>query len=250
MLLLHLVAVVGILGTAWLGWWQVGAWQDHRHDKADALANKAALPLDKVLGPDDAFPAEYVGQPVTLHGTWTAPTVYVEKGDGYWVVTPVSTGTGSAILVVRGSTTKPESPTLHGETGVTGWLQPGESSSAPDTDESDDVFPDLRIADVLERMDQDLYGGYVIAKEPHEPGLAPVTPDQLPRPSAFTSLRNLLYGIEWWVFGGFAVFLWWRWCRDEVDRVRSVSTAGELADTFETATASPPQEPPEVPSTA
>jgi len=38
----------------------------------------------------------------------------------------------------------------------------------------------------------------------------------------FTSVRNFLYALEWWVFGGFAVYLWWRWCRDEVARVTRV----------------------------
>ena len=27
-------------------------------------------------------------------------------------------------------------------------------------------------------------------------------------------MRNLLYALEWWVFGGFAVFIWWRYVRD------------------------------------
>jgi surfeit locus 1 family protein len=242
MLLLHLVAILGIIGTAWLGSWQVGAWQDHRHDKADALANKPAMALKDVLGPDDPFPSKYVGQPVTFNGTWVDTTVYVRDKtahgrDGYWVVTPVTTETGSAMLVVRGWSARPESPAVQGGTSITGWIQPGESSSTPDDDATDDVLPSLRIADVLERMNQDLYGGYVIAKEPPEAGLTPVTPDQLPKPSAFTSIRNLLYGIEWWVFGGFAVFLWWRWSRDEVDRVRSVTAGLDAAE-------------PEVPSSA
>jgi hypothetical protein len=47
-----------------------------------------------------------------------------------------------------------------------------------------------------------------------------VTPASLPKASTFTGLRNLLYAVEWWVFGGFAVFLWWRWCRDELERQR------------------------------
>ena len=29
---------------------------------------------------------------------------------------------------------------------------------------------------------------------------------------------NLLYALEWWVFGGFAVYVWSRWCRDELVR--------------------------------
>ena len=89
----------------------------------------------------------------------------------------------------------------------------------------------MRIADAMQHVDQDLYGGYVIARSDSrdgqvEPGLAAVTPAALPKPDAFTALRNLLYAIEWWVFGGFAVFIWWRWCRDELERV----TAAEVVE--------------------
>jgi surfeit locus 1 family protein len=51
-----------------------------------------------------------------------------------------------------------------------------------------------------------------------------VNPPALPKPSVFTALRNLLYAGEWWVFGGFAVYLWSRWCRDEVTRVTGVAS--------------------------
>ena len=40
------------------------------------------------------------------------------------------------------------------------------------------------------------------------------------------SLRNLLYALEWWVFAGFAVYVWWRWCRDELSgRVTGVPSS-------------------------
>lgn len=197
MLLLHVVAIVGITGATWLGFWQVGAWQDHRDDKADALVNAPAIPLDQALGPDETFPSKYVGQPVRVEGTWLHGQT--RQVDG-WAVTPVATASGSAVLVVRG---KGDAPAPRGPVSLTGWLQPSGA---------------VRVVDFLQTMDQDLYGGYVIAKEPLEAGLTPVTPDQLPKASAFTSLRNLLYGLEWWVFGAFAVFLWWRWCKDEIAR--------------------------------
>ena len=200
MLLLHAVAIVAVTGATWLGFWQVGAWQENRHDKADALVHAPAIPLDEALGPDDTFPSKYVGQPVRIEGTWLPDQT--RQVDG-WAVTPVATASGSAVLVVRG---QGEAPAPQGAASLTGWLQPSGA---------------VRVVDFLQTMDQDLYGGYVIAKEPLESGLTPVTPDQLPKPGAFTSLRNLLYGLEWWVFGGFAGFLWWRWCRDEVDRVAS-----------------------------
>jgi hypothetical protein len=105
---------------------------------------------------------------------------------------------------------------------VTGWLQPGEQG-APDTDPRDDVLPALQIGDLAQRVDEDLYSAYVILAAPvaARGHLVAVTPASLPKAPTFTALRNLLYGIEWWVFGGFAVFLWWRWCRDAVEQERA-----------------------------
>jgi hypothetical protein len=140
------------------------------------------------------------------------------------------------MLVVRGWAPSvadvPPAPT--GTVDVTGWLQPGEGSGLTDPDPTDDVLPEMRIADAIQHVDQDLYGGYVIASgvvstsstsretgsTGREAGLRPVTPASLPEADTFTALRNLLYAFEWWVFGGFAVYIWWRWCRDELERQR------------------------------
>jgi surfeit locus 1 family protein len=131
-----------------------------------------------------------------------------------------------AMLVVRGwaASVRAAPPPPTGSVRVTGWLQPGEGSGNPDPKPGDDVFPDLQVTDALQRVDQDLYGGYVIARttSPTSEGLAAVTPGALPNASAFTSVRNLLYAVEWWFFGGFAVYVWGRWCRDEVTRVTGV----------------------------
>ncbi len=45
-----------------------------------------------------------------------------------------------------------------------------------------------------------------------------MTPDSVPKVSGSTSLRNLLYAFQWWVFGGFAVYIWFRWCRDTIEQ--------------------------------
>ena len=248
MLLLHLVAVVGVSLAVWLGQWQVDAWQEHRRDRAAEVADDDPAPLEDVMGPDDAFPTAGVGKPVRVSGQWLpASTVYVagrshQERTGFWMVTPLSTcpaeqcsspaGSASsagaaAIPVVLGWSASvdqaPEVPT--GTAEVTGWLQPGEAAAEPDPDPLDNVLPTLRIADLLQKVDQDLYGGYLILKSPAaaRDGLVTVTPESLPKAPAFTALRNLLYGLEWWCFAAFAVFLWWRWCRDEVvaSRIRS-----------------------------
>lgn len=242
LLLLHLLAVLAVGVAGWLGWWQVSAWQEQRVDRSLQLVDDEPLPLAELLGPDDAFPGEHVGRPVEVQGTWLAgSTVYVEgrrqgpegAADGFWQVAMLSTcgeawpGTpcdrAPALPVVLGWTPSPEAGTAApaGPVDVTGWLQPAEQGS-PDPDPSDEVVPSLRIVDLLELTDRDLYSGYVILDEPATArgGLVLVTPETLPDPPPSTALRNLLYGLEWWVFAGFAVFLWWRWSRDAIHAAR------------------------------
>jgi cytochrome oxidase assembly protein ShyY1 len=241
---LHALAVLATTAAVLLGIWQYDAWGSRREDQATARAHAPAKPLASVMSPDDPFPGNAVGQPVRLSGRWLPrSTVYVEDRvqhgrRGVWAVTPVavcdragSCGSAAAMLVVRGWAptvrSAPAPPT--GRVDVTGWLQPGEGSGTTDPNPADDVIPEMRVADAIQHVDQDLYGGYVLARRP-TPGLVAVTPASLPKPPTFTAVRNLLYAVEWWVFGGFAVFLWWRWCRDELERQRAVDAderAGE-----------------------
>ena len=250
MFLLHVPAVAAVVAAVLLGNWQIGAWQMHREDRSAELADADPVPLEDVMGPDDVFPGDGLGRPVTLAGEWQADSVvYVadrvlEGEDGFWMVVPLvtcgssatDTTTGcpdpAAMPVVTGWTEAvadaPSPPT--GSAEVTGWLQPGEGAEDPDADPADDVLPSLRIAELLQRVDEDLYGGYVILESPAEArsGLSAVTPDSLPEVPTSTALRNLLYGIEWWLFAGFAVFMWWRWTKDEVDATRARHAAGVI----------------------
>ena len=106
----HLLLVVALVATTWLGFWQLSAWQHGREAEARDLSEAAPLALTDAMGPDDPFPGQYVGQPVELRGTWVpASTLYVadrlRDGErGYWVMTPVIVdgGDGSAVPVVRG----------------------------------------------------------------------------------------------------------------------------------------------------
>ncbi len=240
MLALHAFAVLATVAAVLLGLWQYGVWQDGRHDRTASRVDARPVALDAVMTSDQAFPRTGVGEPVSLSGRWLPrSTMYVSGRvlhgrDGVWAVTPVAVCSGDAarcarapaILVVRGwaASVQAAPPPPTGPVRVTGWLQPGEGSDGPDPHPRDNVFGQLRVADALQLVRQDLYSGYVIARTttPTSEGLDPVTPAALPQASAFTSVRNLLYAIEWWFFGGFAVYVWWRWCRDEVSRVTGV----------------------------
>jgi hypothetical protein len=146
--------------------------------------------------------------------------------------------------IVRGWTPSladvPPAPT--GPAEFVAWLQPPEGTGEVDPDPSDDVLPQLRIVDAVQHVDQDLYGAYAIvadraapgqwpvgsaAMNPGTEGLTPADLDQLPAAGRFTAVRNLLYAIEWWFFGLFAGFIWWRWVREEVLGATTASSRGQ-----------------------
>lgn len=215
--------VVAVAAAVWLGLWQLGAWQAHREaDKRD-VSSEPAVPLTKLIGPDDPFPGEDLGRPVTFAGTWVpGETLYVAHRelhgrDGYWVVTPVLVGK-SAMPVVRGWSKTATSTPPSGPVQVTGWLQASEGSGPPDDDAHDNVIVSMRVASLVERISTDIYSGYVVAQEmtptPKAAALEPVTAASIPEISSFSGLRNLLYAVQWWIFGAFAVFIWWKWCRE------------------------------------
>lgn len=234
----HLLALACVAAATGLGLWQYDAYAALRDAQAVDPTTLAPTPLAEQLGPDDPFPGRAVGRPVVLEGTWVpGSTVFVEgrveRGeDGFWVATPLEVaGTGSLLYVVRGwvadPATAPAAPT--GEAELVGFLQPAEGAVVRDEVPGDDVVPQLRTGDLVQQVDADLYGGYAVvadevagtgwpvgaaATNPGTEGLVPASLEQLPQVGGSSGLRNLLYGIEWWLFGAFAAFIWWRWVRD------------------------------------
>ncbi len=247
MLAAHLLALVLVATAGALAFWQYEAWSARRAAEAVDLTALTPVPLAEAIGPDDPFPGDQVGQPVEITGTWLPEaTVLVSDREldgvtGFWVVTPLSVdATGSAIPVVRGwsadPTSVPDPP--RGEASLTGYLQPSEGRTVTDDDPTDDVLPQLRTADILQRVDQDLYGAYVVetpdraagAENDGTEGLGAASLAQLPPAGRFTALRNLLYAIEWVVFGGFAAFVWWRFVREARDAAAAGPPEDEASD--------------------
>lgn len=244
----HLLALVCVGLACSLGYWQYDAWQARRSAEAVDLTRLEPVPLADVLGPDDPFPGDRVGQPVELAGSWLPEGTVLVSGrehdgrEGYWVVTPLTAGAtdAPAVPVVRGwvasADEAPAPPT--GEATVVGWLQPPDGTGEADDDAGDDVLPQVRIADLIQRVDQDLYGAYaVLDPEPGDAamknagtdGLEPADLEELPPAGRFTALRNLLYAIEWLVFGAFAAFIWWRYVREELEATSPTSPGGPAA---------------------
>lgn len=211
-----------------LGLWQYDAWQTRRDDAARDLSAEHPRDLGEVMTGDSPFPGRSLGRPVTFHGTWVGDNTYIsgrylDGKRGYWVVSVIRVdGSASAMPVVRGWTTSTGLSTASGSATVIGSLQATEGSGPLDEDPHDDVIPVMRTASLVEKYDVDLYSGYVVATEVSTGSsggedLRLATPAAVPGVSWSTGLRNLLYAIEWWVFGGFALLVWLRWCRDSLD---------------------------------
>lgn len=237
----HLLGLVCVSIAVGFGVWQFDAWQVRRDAEQRDLTQREPVALDSVLGPDDPFPGDRIGQPVQVTGQWLPDSTVLIDGRetdsgelGRWVVTPLTNGGSAdpAIPVVRGWVAEDEQPPAPptGTADLIGWLQPSEGTGARDEDPTDDVLPQLRTADLVQRTPVDLYAAYVVLDTARtvEGGeqntgtdeLRGASLTQLPTVDRFTALRNLLYAVEWFVFAGFAGFVWWRYVRDEVARER------------------------------
>ena len=218
----HLLMVLAVAAASVLGVWQLHVWQAGRAAAAVDPTTGTPKPLAQLMGGDDPFPAGGLGQPVRFSGSWLPQsTTYVSDRElrgrtGYWVVTPVVAPGGSAMPVVRGWSAHRDAPPVSGTTEITGWLQPSEDSSSTDTNQADDVIPDMSTASLVERVHDDLYSAFVVQKGAG-PGLAQVHPVSSHEVSSTDHLRNLLYAFQWWIFAAFAIYIWWRWCRDQVE---------------------------------
>jgi surfeit locus 1 family protein len=226
----HVLLLVALAATVLLGYWQWHVSRDHRASQVASLAHEQPKPLADVMGHNDPFPGSELGRPVQITGTWvTGSTIYVRHGGGYWVASPIavdgSAADTPAIYVVRGwsPTTTSTDPT--GAVTVVAWLEPGEDGDAIDAHPHDDVLPQLQLSLALSHVDRDLFSAYAVVADQQADwtvathndgtqGLRAVAEPAAPKADPTTGLRNLLYAFQWWLFGCFAIYIWWRYVRD------------------------------------
>ncbi|MBA2739757.1 MAG: SURF1 family protein [Nocardioidaceae bacterium] len=232
MLALHALLILVLLGTALLGWWQWDAWRSEQADNATELLGRSPVALSDALGPDDPPAGEDIGIPVVAEGRYApadeqflVPRRNTDGKAGYWVLSPLRIEeTGSSLLVVRGWTAQasPLPPVPTGPVRETGVLQPGEEGSGTVSPER--MVAAVRIPALVGQTGGDLYGAFLLRMQPRyaDPAagrLEPVPPP-VAGPAWSAGLRNLAYAAQWWVFGGFALVLWWRMCVDRLAAAR------------------------------
>ncbi|MEV7776021.1 SURF1 family protein [Kitasatospora sp. NPDC086791] len=237
------LAVAAVAVCLWLGSWQLGRFEDrvstHNETKQAVTASGDARPIDALL--DRATPqvtTETVGKSVTVTGSYDAehqllvPNRVVDGKQGYYVLTPLRTADGHAVAVVRGwapgapaagvAAGTPVGPPPDGPVTVTGRLQANEAVGANGAVAGGLPAGQLGMinrASLLNVLEYDgWYDGWVAVDEAPA-GLTPV-PTVQPQGGDGLTLRafqNLGYTLEWFVFAGFVVFMWFRLVRREAE---------------------------------
>ncbi|MCW2748610.1 MAG: hypothetical protein JWP10_1752 [Nocardioidaceae bacterium] len=228
LLVLHVLVVVAVVFCLFMGLWQLGVYDARQQDERADRQQVPTVALQKVMGPNDAFSSRANHRPVTVTGEFApaADQLWVSgrsQGgtDGAWLVAPFVTESGNALLVVRGfgqvRSKAPAPPT--GSMTLSAVLEPGESAGG--TLDDNRVIDSLRIPELINELPYDLYSAYAINTSPEV--AAPLALVEVPEPggSWTTGLRNLAYTFQWWVFGAFAVFMWWRMCTESVAASRA-----------------------------
>ena len=115
-------------------------------------------------------------------------------------------------------------------------LQPSQGGGLPL--DADRVTTSITTPSLVNELPYRLWSGYGLVQEwtafagsgDPTPGFgAPVDPPD-PDVSWTVGLKNLAYALQWWVFAVFAVALWWRMCRDQVEEARERHTTARQAD--------------------
>ena len=182
--------------------------------------------LADVAAPQRGVTTDAAGQLVTVQARFVPGDFSVLSGrvnfgtEGYWLVGHAVADDGTSLAVALGwAATEDEALAADRPTG--GTLEGRYEATEPPADDDFEAGERsaMSVAALInEWQDQPsaVYGGYLVMSGATS-GLEKI---DSPPPSAEVVLNwlNIFYAVEWVVFAGFAVFLWWRFVRDAVER--------------------------------
>lgn len=226
--LLVLTVLIGLIVAATL----LGRWQWDRTQSilaAERAAASVAVPVQEALGDSDVeLPPESIGRPVTATGEFDPDRQVVvsnrslDGNTGVWVVTGLRMADGTLVPVLRGWTAPDDvaaRSVSSGRVEIAGVLQPDEVFYADAPATADEVVA-ISQSSLEAAWGEDLPPGFVVLAEQRPsaaPAPAPIPPTVQTADVPFP-LQNFFYAFQWWIFAGFAVFLYLRWLRIEAGR--------------------------------
>jgi type II secretory pathway pseudopilin PulG len=203
----HALGLLAVTAAVALGIWQWNVGDGRKASQSNEYAHAAPQALASVISPGASFPASQLGRPVRVTGTWV-PNSQVSISGSDWVAMAVRSGDAAAYVVIGSGSVPASLPS--GPADLVGWIQPDQSSVTPAHGR---VLPVMSNGLAAPYVPVTLLDAYVVAQKPAA-GLAAVPEPTLPKANFWTGLRNWLYAFEWWFFGVFAGFIWWRQIRE------------------------------------
>ncbi|KUJ68892.1 hypothetical protein ACZ90_16005 [Streptomyces albus subsp. albus] len=204
---------------------RLGFWQLHRHqhrvahnDLIAASLDAPAVPVGKLTAPGREVAREDTWRTVTARGRYDGAHEVVvrqrtgedDQSIGYFVVTPLLTTDGRAVLVNRGwipaggdLTKFPDVPAApRGEVTVTGRLKADETSGSSGIRDKKGL-PDRQVMLInserqAKTLSRPLLGGYIELTSSSPKGSHQPTP--VPPPDHSSIGPHMAYAIQWWLF--------------------------------------------------
>lgn len=238
-----------------VGFVLLSQWQLESSEQARTVADPAkdvAVPLEEAAAAGTPVTARQADQLVTVTGEYRDGSTVLVPGrlqdgaEGWWAVTALTVagsedrwpdaGGEVTVAVARGWTADPASvpEEPEGAVGVVGRYLPAEGP-VPGAELPEGQVGTVSPAQLTNLWDTPLWAGFVAAfaespapapfqlagdgtlardAELLSPELSRLDIDQQPTDES-VNLLNLFYAVEWVVFAGFAVYIWWRFVRDE-----------------------------------
>jgi cytochrome oxidase assembly protein ShyY1 len=210
---------------------------------------ETAIPLDRVAKPQAPVTDRANAQMVTASGRWNQGDYSLvsdrlnKDRPGYWVVghfsAELDSGTTAGLAVALGwspdrAGAESALKRLDGQTDLA--VVPIEGRYIPAEGPQDSDFEHGKLSTMTPGAfintwktpdAAGVYGGYLTSAEP----AAGLTRIDSPKPSSDVevNLLNVFYAVEWVVFAGFAIFLWYRLVRDTWEREKEEAAEAAAA---------------------
>lgn len=241
--LLGLVIAV-MVGFAFLGRWQLDVAQERGVIEAtQEAAAKPSTPLLEVIRPDGSFPEGGLDRKVSFAGTYDGSKQILVSGrklgdrQGFWVVTPLTvegsqgrSGQPALMPVLRGfvadARQAPAPPA--GRVEVHGTLAQSEPPPNQFRALPQGQVQTINVPQLLNRWGADMFNAFVFADAGPGSGALATAPGEggdgaadlravAPPAAGVAELnwRNFGYALQWFFFGGFALYMWWRMVRED-----------------------------------
>jgi cytochrome oxidase assembly protein ShyY1 len=224
-----LLALAVAAGFAALGQWQLG--RAVQTATVVTFPTETVVPLAGITKPQHPVTDRAAGQMVSIVGRRVPGDTYVVSDrvnygvTGFWVVGHVVDKTGASLAVALGwAPTKDRADAAAAALSagaptakIVGRYQPTEPPDQQDFEHNvRSVVSIPALMNEWKTVPKVVYDGYLVEKTP----AAGLTKIYSPKPANDVTLDwlNVFYAIEWVVFAGFAVYLWYRLVKDAWER--------------------------------